>query len=76
MRKIKDKRAAYDYVERETPYRSLQEIADGLGVTKQRAHQLQRELGVSSPFKRMSYAMAEIRRLRAMLDSYQGNVVA
>ena len=76
MRKIKDKRAAYEYVAQETPHRSIQEIADALGVKKQRAHQIQKELGITSPFKRMSDAMAEIRRLKSLLDSHQGNVVA
>lgn len=75
-RKLKDKREAYDYVARETPFKSIQEIADDIGVTKQRVHQIQKAIGVSTPFKRMSDALAEIRRLRAILDSSKIKPVA
>ena len=78
--KIKDKRATCEYIERETPNKSLRQLSDELGISPQRVHQYQKMIGAERPFKTMADALAEIRRLRAMLaeanlDCVKANVV-
>ena len=45
--KITDKRAAYSLIERERPFKTLDELASSLNVTRQRVSQMCRELGLN-----------------------------
>jgi hypothetical protein len=70
------KREKMDYVQREGHRRTLQELAEHLGVTTERARQLCVDAGVPRPFKTMTQALREIRRLNGILERLQVNSVA
>lgn len=70
------KREKMEYVQREGHRRTLQELADALQVTPERARQICVDAGVSRPFKTMTAALSEIRRLTEKLERLQVNVVA
>ena len=74
-KKIQNKGEAFDYIVRETPNRTLQELADGLGVSRERARQLRKDSGACGAIKNLTQAMYEIRRLRALLDESQTKLV-
>lgn len=70
-----NKREAHKYVQQEGPLRTLQELADGLGVSKERARQICDDAGVVR-IKNLTSAMKEIRRLNRLLDYRQSDVVS
>lgn len=76
MKKIHNKGEVFDYLVRETPRKTLQELAGELGVSRERVRQLQKDAGAHRPIKTLSQAMAEIRRLTGLLDGRQHDVVA
>lgn len=45
--KIIDKRAAYEFIERERPHKTLDELASNLNVTRQRVWQMCKDLGLN-----------------------------
>lgn len=70
------KREKMEYIQLEGHRRTLQELGDALGVTPERARQLCVDAGVCRPFKTMTAALAEIRRLSGILETLQANPVA
>lgn len=56
-----------DYIEKNIDIKTLDEIADELGITKQCVHHYVKTYGIKKSIKTMSDAMKEIRRLRLLV---------
>lgn len=69
------KREKIEYVQRERPHKTLQEIADDLGVSREMVRRYCELSNAPSPFKTLSSALKEIKRLTALVDSCQPKVI-
>ena len=70
------KREKLEYVQREGRFKTLQELADDLGVSREMARRYKEDANAPSPFKTLKSALKEIKRLSALVDSCQPRVVA
>lgn len=64
-----------EYVQN-NPHKTLQEIADDLGVSREMARRYCEDANAPRPFKTLSAALKEIRRLSNLVDTCQPNIVA
>ena len=74
--KIASKAEVIDFYHGEGRYYTLQEAADRYGISRERARQLRVDSGALEPIRTLTQAMVEIRRLRAILDDRQHDLVA
>lgn len=58
INKITDKRAAYELIERERPYKTLDELAKELNVSRQRVGQMCKDLNLKFRHSRWKNGMA------------------
>lgn len=70
------KREKIEYVQRERPHKTLQELADELGISREMARRYCELSNAPSPFKTLRAALKEIKRLTALVDNCQPKLVA
>jgi hypothetical protein len=56
-----------DHIEKNIDIKTLDELADDLGITKQCVHHYVKTYGIKKRIKSMTDAMREIRRLRLLV---------
>lgn len=70
------KREKIEYVQRERPHKTLQELSDELGISREMVRRYCEASNAPSPFKTLRAALKEIKRLTALVDSCQPKVIA